>query len=204
MEKAFDRSQRTGFSPPKRGIALGWRLALSTVLIIGLVMGGVSTGQQFFELEEQRQLHQKLLAIALIPLADQLETAKTLEVMERAVKEFDTAYAKRGYPIHEIVLFDSANETVLATSILEDGESGIDYLQARIPINSPLLDGAKGSLIMSINSDEYQNAVRRDWWLWVAHFAVTLSVIFFFLAVTIYFQVTKPVNGLVRIVKKWK
>ena len=73
MEKAFVSRQRTRFSPPSRGLALGWRLALSTVLITGLVMGGISIGQQFLEMKEQRQLHQKLLAMSLAPLAVRLE-----------------------------------------------------------------------------------------------------------------------------------
>ena len=202
MEKAFVSSQWTRFSPPSRGLALGWRLALSTVLITSLVMGGISIGQQFLELKEQRQLHQKLLAMSVAPLAVRLEAAMQLETIEREVEEFHTAYMKKGYPDHEVVLLDAANEPVLSTGVSGDGENGVGYLQAMIPIFSPLLDGGKGSLIVSKNSEEYRNAVRRDWRLWAVHFAVTLGVVFLFLAATIYFQVTKPVSQLVRAVKK--
>ena len=202
MEKTFVSSQRTRFSPPSRGLALGWRLALSTVVIISIVMGGISIGQQFLELKEQRQLHQKLLAMSLAPLAVRLEAAMKLETMEREVEEFHTAYMKKGYPGHQVVLLDAANEPLLSAGVSEHDENGVGYLQAMIPISSPLLDGGKGSLIVSTNSEEYRNAVGRGWRLWAVHFAVTLAVVFLFLAAAIYFQVTKPVGRLVRIVKK--
>lgn len=202
MEKAFISSRWTPFLPPGRGLALGWRLALSTVLIISLVMGGISFGQRFLELREDRQLHQKLLAMSLAPLADRLEAATKLNNIEQELEEFHAAYMKHGYPIHEIVLLDAANEPLFSAGVWEDGENGAGYLQTAIPIFSPLLDGGSGRLIVTINSEEYRDAVDRDWRRWVVHFVVTLGAVFLFLASAIYFQVTKPINRLVRIVKK--
>ncbi len=202
MEKAFVTGQRTRFSPPNRGLSLGWRLALSTVLIISLVMGGISIGQQLLELKEERQLHQELLKMALAPLAVRLEAAMNLDTMEREVEEFHTAYTKKGYAVHKVVLLETAKEPVLSIGVSADGENGVGYLQATIPIFSPLLDGGKGSLMVLKNSEEYRSVVRRNWLLWAIHFTVTIGVVFLFLAAAIYFQVTKPVNRLVRGVKK--
>jgi HAMP domain-containing protein len=202
METALISSQRTHFSPPSRGLALGWRLALSTVLIISIVMGSISIGQQLLELEEQRQLQQRLLAMSLVPLAGRMEAAMNLEVMDREIEEFHTAYTKKGYPAHEIVLLDAMSEPVLSTGVSEDRDNDLGHFQAMIPIFSPLLKGGKGNLIVLKDSTEYRNAVRRDWQLWAVHFAVTLGVVFLFLAAAIYFQVTKPVNRLVRVVRK--
>ena len=56
--------------------------------------------------------------------------------------------------------------------------------------------------MVKTNSEVYRNKVYRDWLLWAIHFSVTVSVVFIFLNVAIYFQVTKPVSRLVRDVKK--
>jgi ppGpp synthetase/RelA/SpoT-type nucleotidyltranferase/HAMP domain-containing protein len=201
-ENACISSRRTSFLPPGRGLALGWRLALSTVLIVGLVMGGISFGQQFLELREDRHLHQKLLAMSLAPLAVRLEAATKLDNLEREVEDFHAAYVKNGYRIHEVVLLDAANKPLLSAGASEDGGHEVGHIQTVIPIFSPLLDGGNGRLIVTINSDEYRDAVRRDWRRWAIHFVATLGVVFLFLASAIYFQVTKPINRLVRIVKK--
>ncbi|MBA1443711.1 MAG: hypothetical protein M3H12_06275 [Chromatiales bacterium] len=202
MEKAFVSGQQTRFSPPNRGLSLGWRLALSTVLIISLVMGGISIGQQLLELKEERQMHEELLKMSLAPLAVRMEAAMNLETMVREVEEFHTAYSKKGYPVHEVVLLDAAKEPVFFTGVSADGENSVGYLQATMPIFSPLLDGGKGVLLVLKDSEKYRNTVRRDWLLWAVHFTVTVGVVFLFLAAAIYFQVTKPVNRLVRCVKK--
>ncbi len=202
MEKAFVSGQQTRFSPPNRGLSLGWRLALSTVLIISLVMGGISIGQQLLELKEERQMHEELLKMSLAPLAVRMEAAMNLETMVREVEEFHTAYSKKGYPVHEVVLLDAAKEPVFFTGVSADGENSVGYLQATMPIFSSLLDGGKGALLVLKDSEKYRNTVRRDWLLWAVHFTVTVGVVFLFLAAAIYFQVTKPVNRLVRCVKK--
>lgn len=202
MVKAIAASPLTDFSPPRHSRALGWRLGVSTVLIISLVMGGISIGQQFLQLREQQLLQQKLLAMSLAPLAVDLEAAPTIEIMHREVEEFHTAYMRRGYSVHEVVLRDAANEPVFSLGESNDGKTGAGNLQAVIPIASSLLYGGSGDLSVSVNSVANENAVSRGWWLWTIHFTVTLGVLVLFLATAIYFQVTKPVGRLVEAVKK--
>lgn len=202
MVRAFIHNEMRHSPPPNRGMALGWRLALSTSLIVGLVMAVISLGQQFFELKQQRQLHQRLLALSMIPLVARIEAAEDLSFIEHEVEDFHKAYITKGFHIHEILLLDSADKTVLSTGELRQDEHGIGRLQARIPLNSSLLDGGQGLLAVSISNRDYQNIISRNWWPWSLHFVVTLGAVFFFLYVAIYFQVTKPVSGLVQIVKK--
>ena len=203
MEKAFVSDQQTRFSPPSRGLSLGWRLSLSTALIISMVMGGISIGQQLFELRKERRMHLELLQMSLTPLAMRLEGAKNIEAIAREIDQFHTAFSKKDYPDHDVVLLNQDKETLLSSigSSAHDENDG-NYLRATIPILSQLLDGGKGTLMVLKNVEEYRKAERRDWLFWAVHFIVTVGVVFLFLTATIYFQVTKPVNRLVRGVKK--
>ena len=202
MERAFAASHQTHFSAPGRGRTLGWRLAISTVLITSVVMGSISFGQQFLQLKEQETRRQELLAMSLAPLALNLEAAPSLEMMRSEIEEFHTAYLKRGYAVHQVILRDAADKRALFVAPSDDHEQRGGHLKAVIPIASPLLEGGTGSLSVSVNSEVNRNATRRGWWLWAIHFAATLGVLVLFLATAIYFQVTKPVSRLVQSVKK--
>ncbi|NIO42900.1 MAG: hypothetical protein GTO41_23735 [Burkholderiales bacterium] len=202
MDKSVTSSQQTLFAPPGNGLALRWRLAITTVLIISVVMGGISIGQQAFEVKEHRQIHEKLLTMSLASLAGRLEAATELRAMEREVAEFHKVHAESGYPVREIVLLDEDNRPVFSVSASNGGRSKADDLQAAIQIDSPLLDERKGSLLVSIDGSDYDSAIDRVWRLWAVHFAATLGVLFLFLSTAVYFQVTKPVNQLIHIVTK--
>jgi len=202
MNNTSGTDTSTSIATPSRGISLGWRLGLSTILIISLVMGSVSTVQQFNKLNRGRQMHQELLKMSLTPLSVRLEQASTLENMVREIERFHTAYEKKGDPAHEVILLNTANEPIFSTGVSRFIENNTDFLQASIPILSPLLDGSKGSLVVLKNSEAYNQAVRQDWLLWAVHFVVTVGVVLLFLTAAIYFQVTKPVNRLIQGVKK--
>ncbi|MEL0586404.1 MAG: hypothetical protein AAES65_16160 [Candidatus Thiodiazotropha sp. (ex. Lucinoma kazani)] len=202
MDRESESDKRTLLSSPKIGLSLGWRLALSTVLIISLVMGGISIGQQLIEFKEERQIHQELLNMSLAPLAVRLEAAMTLDILEQEIEAFHSAYTKKGYPAYEVYLLNADNDPVISTGRMVKIENSSSYLQAAIPISSPQLIGGSGTLMVQANSAVYRNKVYRDWLLWAIHFSVTVSVVFLFLNVAIYFQVTKPVSRLVRDVKK--
>ncbi|MEA3274088.1 MAG: hypothetical protein U9Q81_02075 [Pseudomonadota bacterium] len=201
MEEASGLDKPTP-SPPNRGLSLGWRLALSTALIISLVMGGISVTQQLLESRKDREVRRELLKLSLAPLAARLETAVTPDSMQRDVEEFHAAYVSKGYSVHDVELLDAAGREVLSTRVSAVSEEGADYLRAEIAIASPLLDGGQGTLVALNNIQEYRDAVRRNWLLWVTHFAVTVGALFLFLAAAIYFQVTRPVNRLVQGVTK--
>jgi ppGpp synthetase/RelA/SpoT-type nucleotidyltranferase/HAMP domain-containing protein len=52
------------------------------------------------------------------------------------------------------------------------------------------------------NIQDHADALRRTWLLWAVHFGVTVGIVTLFLAAAIYLQVTRPVNRLVRGVRK--
>jgi len=188
--------------PPRRGLSLGWRLALSTALIIALVMGGISVSQQILELGKDRNTRRELLRSSLTPLMVRLERAVSLEAMRRDVEEFHAAYASKGYPLHNLVLRDAAGNQVLSTRAARGSEDAGDDFRVDVPIISPVLEGGRGTLEVSKPSRDERAAVRHSWMLWTVHFVVTLGVVFLFLATAIYLQVTRPIDRLVRGVRK--
>ena len=202
MQEETQVNERAFSLPPSRGLSLGWRLALSTALIIGLVMGGISISQQLFEAKKDRQVHEELLKTSLAPLAVRLEGVATLTAMTREVKVFHAAYVEKGYQVRDVFLFDAAGKQILSTNNSLDLENTVVYLRAEIPISSSLLEGGKGTLLVLKDNDEYRQAARHKWVLWTAHFTVTVGAILLFLAATLYFQVTKPINRLVQGVRK--
>ncbi|WP_084609646.1 hypothetical protein [Sedimenticola selenatireducens] len=189
-------------SPPKPGVSLGWRLALLMVLIVSFVMGGISISQQLFELKKNREMHQELLKISLTPLAVRLEEAVNMVDVEREINKFHSAYARKGYPAHEVVLRDETGEKIVSTLGSEIVDDDAGYIRAEIPIASPLFEEGQGTLVVLKSIVEYNDALRRSWLLWAAHFGATVSVTFLFIIIAIYFQVTKPINRLVRGVRK--
>ena len=186
----------------RRGFSLGARLAFSTALIITLIMGATSVGQQMIVVQDQQRLRQDLLRASLAPRAVRLEQATTLNAMRHSLQEFHEAYRTKGFPVHDVVLKDSSGGLVLSTVDAAFAEESAGHLQAEAPISSPLIDGGRGTLVVLKDIQEYKDAVRRGWLLWVAHFAITISVVSLFLAAAIYRQVTKPVNRLLQGVKK--
>lgn len=188
--------------PSKRGLSLGWRLALSAVLIISFVMGGITFVQQRIKLENERALHEELLTLSLVPLAVRLESVTRLEDMKREMEAFHAAYVEKDQPLHEVVLLDASNDPVHSTMLSHQRENDLGHLQGVLSIFSPLLKDGKGRLILLKSSENYMASVRREWLMWGVHFSATVGVLFIFLAASIYLQVTKPVNRLMRNVTK--
>lgn len=188
--------------PSHRSISLGLRLALSTALIITLVMGGISVSQQWIGVKEEQQSRQELLQISLAPLAVRLEQAATWNTLNQYLQDYHQAYRLKGFPTHDVVLSDASGKPVLSTLPSNNTAEGADYFRATVPIVSPLVEGGKGTLTLLRDTQEFRGSVRRGWLLWLVHFAITVSVVCLFLATAIYFQVTKPVNRLLQGVKK--
>lgn len=202
MNKVSEQGNSAPSPLPPRGLSLGWRLALSAALIIMLVMGVVSVSQQLFMLEKDRQVHEMLLKTSLVPLAVRLEAAFTLDSMRQEMEQFHDAYVKLGYPVHEVVLVDTAGKQILSTDAAMTLEKTGHFFLAEIPISSPVLSGGTGALKVLKSNEEYRKAVIRNWSLWAAHFSITVGAVFLFLAIALYYQVTKPINRLVQGIRK--
>jgi ppGpp synthetase/RelA/SpoT-type nucleotidyltranferase len=200
MNMILQHTLRAPLHPSGKRLSLGWRLAMTTALVIGLIMGGISILQQRFEMQQDRQIRQEFLKMSLVPVAVNLESATSLDAMRRELERFHWSYLQKDYPVHEIVLLDAFDHPRFSTGVTLNDEDE-RYLTARIPIGSDLLDG-QGSLKVLINREAYRDRVQRDWLLWSVHFLVTLGVVFLFLAASLYLQVTRPVNQLIRGIKK--
>ena len=93
--------------PPRKGLSLGWRLTLSTALIVSLVMGTITFIQNSFELKRQRSVREHLLKESLAPLATQIELTNTLETLRNEVRQFHLSYKNKGYLDHQVVILDN-------------------------------------------------------------------------------------------------
>lgn len=175
---------------------------MSTALIIAVVMGSISAGQQLADIRKEKNIYQDLLQISLAPLAVRLEGAGTLERMRQLVNEFHEAHLEMGYPEHNVVLNDSAGDRVLSTLPSSTSAATEDAFRAELPIRSPLLAGREGTLTVLKSNEDYRKGVRRDWMLWLFHLVSTIAVVSVVLGVATYLQVTKPVNRLVRGARK--
>lgn len=188
--------------PPDRPrLSLGWRLALSTALIITVVMGVISVGQQFLAIEQDRAIHKELVQMSLAPLAVRLEAASSLNEMQEILNEFHAAYRRKGYTVN-ILLSDDRNKMRVSSGDAGAGETDGEAVHIDIAVVSPLLSGGQGQLSLREDIVGTASAARRSWGLWLAHFAVTVIAVSVFIAVSIHFQVTRPVSRLLAVVRK--
>lgn len=188
--------------PVRSGLPLGWRLIVSTTLIIVVVMGGISVSQQLSNLQREEATHRELLRSSVAPLVIQLARAGTLKEMHDRMVEFHEAIQGVGAPGHGIALTDSAGGRILSTAPVGSlSRSQYDF-SASLPVISPLIAGGQGTITAFQNNESYRAGVRREWLLWLVHVVSTIIAVSLFLGFATYFLVTKPINRLIREVRK--
>jgi ppGpp synthetase/RelA/SpoT-type nucleotidyltranferase len=202
MLSNVDQKQPVFTSLPQKGLSLGLRLTLSTVIIVSLVMGGVTFVQQTVNLKKQRKVHENLLRESLSPLAAQVENANTLLELQHYIENFHSSYSNRGYPSHEVVLLDDSNAVIFSTSLESTFEESEFAFKASVPISLQLPDTKLGTLLVFKDITEYNLLVKHQWIFWVIHMVITLGTIFLFLYPAIHFLVIMPIKGLVKGVRK--
>lgn len=188
--------------PPSQGLSIGVRLALSTILVVTISMGSISITQQASDIEKDKLLISEAMKNTLIPLAARLESSLSFDVMREEITEYHTAYSSRGYPEHKIYILDSKGETIFIKENNEIKNRDAELVRASIRIDSDLFDNKHGFLRVSRSLDKYEELLGSKWSLWATHFGVTLGVILLFLVITIYYQITKPMNRLIQGVTK--
>jgi ppGpp synthetase/RelA/SpoT-type nucleotidyltranferase len=187
---------------PNQGLSLGFRLTLSTALIVSIVMGAVTFIQHTIELKNQHDVHENLLKESLSPLAAHIETASTIEDLRHDIEQFHLSYKNRGYPSHEVLLFDE-NKSIIFSTLSESILEGNEYaFKASVPVALQVPSIGKGTLVVFKDITEYKRSVKRQWMFWVIHIAITLGTIFLFLYPAIHFLVTKPIKSLVKGIQK--
>ena len=190
--------------PPRKGLSLGWRLTLSTALIVSLVMGTITFIQNSFELKRQRSVREHLLKESLAPLATQIELTNTLETLRNEVRQFHLSYKNKGYLDHQVVILDNDSSVLFSTIPNYSGEVIADKLKAVVPVILPtsITNTQRGILMVLKDASRYESFVIRQWKSWSIHMAATIFAIFIFLFPAIYYLVTKPIEKLVKDVKK--
>jgi len=188
--------------PARRGLPLGWRLVVWTAFIIVVVMGGISVSQQLLSLKTEEATYRKLLQNSLAPLVARLENARTRQEIRDLIMEFHDAHRGMGAPEHNAVLADSSDLRVLSTQAAGSPPKAGGVFSASLPFSSPLITGGRGTITVLMSNEKYRAGVRREWLLWLVHLVFTIVIVSLFLGIATYFLFTRPVNRLIRGVRK--
>jgi ppGpp synthetase/RelA/SpoT-type nucleotidyltranferase len=183
------------FRPSHRRISLGWILGLSTAIIVVLVMGILIFVQQWRDIRRDWKDRVTLLEESLVPLASDVEAAVTLEEIRQRVSAFQQAYFARGYTNYYADLRDGEGRIIVSSS-KRDGDTPSWTLRASIPISSPLLPGARGSLTVWQKDSKLKVEVERRWVFWLLDLGVAVLCILVSLQLAHHYLVARPLRCL--------
>ncbi|NOZ00333.1 MAG: bifunctional (p)ppGpp synthetase/guanosine-3',5'-bis(diphosphate) 3'-pyrophosphohydrolase [Deltaproteobacteria bacterium] len=187
--------------PRRRGLSIGWRLALSTAFIVTVVMGSMTLLQHIYEIRSDRSAREQQMQQALAPLMAEIENAADLEDILASVASFHKAYLRNGRPDHQMVLRDFEGKVVVSTEA-GNGPAYHPSFRVVVPVASGVLEGGKGSLEVVEDATQFENQVAQGWKLWWVHMGVTIGSILLFLLPAIRFLVTRPLSRLLDGVRK--
>ncbi len=188
--------------PPRKGLSLGWRVGLSTSLIVSLVMGSMTFLEHRYDIRAERHAREVLLEEALAPLVAELNRSRSLEEVKRKVMTFHRAYLHNGRPDHHLTLTDSNGDVVISTSSPSGAKGNGPTFQASVQIAAPALAGAAGTLSVKQDASTFEATVARQWETWRWHMSVTIVSVLLFLLVAMRFLVTRPLLQLLDGVRK--
>lgn len=185
----------------KNKVSLGWRLALSTSLIVAIVMGSISAFQMAQNIEEERRSHEALLKHSLTPLVMQLSNIKKPHEVLSAIETFHIAYVSSGHSHHHMIVEDENRNSIFST-MHESKSMDNNVFHVSVPFSSPSLSGSIGYITVYEDASIFQSQVSRRWLGWLQHMVVTLGAIVIFLLIAIRIQVTKPLELLRNDIRK--
>ena len=183
-------------------MSLGWRLGLSTAIIVVLVMGMLIFVQQWREIRRDRKDRDTLLEESLVPLASDVEAASTLEEIRQRASAFQQAYFMRGYTSYCVDLRDGEGRIIVSSSSKRDGDLPSWTLGASIPISSPLLAGGRGSLTVWQKDSKLKAEVERRWVFWLLDLGVAVLCILVSLQIAHYYLVARPLRWLMESIRQ--
>jgi len=188
-------------TPPPRGLSLGWRLAISTALIVTVIMGTVIVIQQRHEFGMDRAAREALLKESLAPLLYRLAGIDSQERLKEEFAAYCEAFVRTGYPAHRMELRDADGQVVMSTLSGATAPSK-RFFRVTVPVVSPVLRGQRGTLTLWEDSSEYNKMVFWEWRYWLLHLSATVLPILLFVMLAIRFFVTKPLEKLLDRVRK--
>ena len=179
-------------------MSLGWRLGLTTSVIVTLVMGVLILTNRYREMQRGWGERDHLLQESLVSVATDLEKASSLEAVRQALSAFQEAYANRGYADHEIVLRDLRGRMVASAGPEPRNPGATWTLRASLPVSSSLLPHGRGVLAVRQDATEFAKEMERGWLLSLIDLVSTALTILLCLLVANEYLVTRPLRQLLR------
>jgi ppGpp synthetase/RelA/SpoT-type nucleotidyltranferase len=198
MTEAHSRPQGT---PPRRGLSLGWRLAISTALIVTVIAGVVTILQQRHELRMDRDAREALLKESTAPLVHRLAGVASQEQLKEEFTVFCHSFVMEGYRAHRMELRDGDGQVVVST-LSDTPARPKKFFRVSVPVVSPVLAGQQGTLTLWEDSSDYNKMVFWQWRSWLLAMVVTVLPILLFVMLAIRFVVTGPLEKLLDRVRK--
>ena len=180
------------------GMSLGWRLGLNTAVIITLVIGVLTFFQQWHEIGQDSKDRDRLLEESLIPLASDLESAKSLEEVHVKLTSFHQALNRRGHSDYHIDLYDEQGRLIVSSVSRQNSDPPSWTLHANVPIHSTLLPRARGNLRVWKDGSRFKAEVKQRWVLWLLDIGVTVLCILISLQITYQYLIARPLRHLMK------
>ncbi|MFH1221285.1 MAG: hypothetical protein V1694_12660 [Candidatus Eisenbacteria bacterium] len=176
-------------------------MAISTALIVTVIMGVVTALQQRHELGMDRHAREALLKESLAPLVYRLANIESEERLKEEFTTFCHAFVRIGYPAHRMELRDGDGQVVMST-LSESAAKRERFFQVSVPIVSPVLKGQRGTITLWEDSSDYNQMVFWQWRSWFLDMVVTVLPILLFVMLGIRYVVTRPLEKMVDRVRK--
>ncbi len=187
---------------PARGVPLGWRLGLTTSVIVTLVLGVLTGVVQKREIERGREDRRLLLEQTLAPLAADVEEAPDLPTIQARLSHFQVAHFTRGHGSVRVLLLD-AKANVVASPLMGPAERPPrDALTARVPVRSRLLPGQRGDLEIWQDETRFREMAARRWRQWILSLGVAALCILVSLYLAYVLLIERPMGRLLEGVKQ--
>ncbi len=181
---------------PERGVPLRWRLGFSTSVVVTLVLGSLTFFFQRNEVEHSHEDRERLMGLAVAPLASDIEASHGPEAIRERLAAFEEAHSKRGYQHLHALLRGVSGVPVesLFPGPLQVPPPG--SLRAQIRVATDFLPGGRGTLEVWQDGAEFQAMVDRRWRNWALSLVVAVASILLSLYVTYELLIGRPLGRL--------
>ena len=179
-------------------MSLGWRLGLTTAVTITLVIGALTFFQQWHEIRQDWKDRDRLLGEALIPLASEIESAKTLEEARVKLMQSQQALSRRGRTDYHIDLYDEGGRLIVPCASEQNSDPPGWTFYGTVPIYSTWLPHGKGNLRVWKDGSTFKSEVEERWVFWLLDMGVTILCILICLQIAYQFLIARPFRSLMK------
>jgi hypothetical protein len=173
-------------------------MGLWTLLVVGVVLGGLSLLQQRWELANDLAARDAFLASMLAPLVDNLEAAAELSQVRSLLRDFRRASQQHGQTDFELALEDGQGQIVGPTPRHWEEEHPRARLHARIPLYTEVLAEGHGALTVWLDDARFRATAERRQRRFGTNLLLVLASILASLLLAEHFLVTRPLRGLLK------